>query len=151
MLSTHLLSCSTESYIEATQHPFLKAARGLTLSHEHLSFWLSQDRIYAAHAYPRFIGTLISKIPFSSTHNVDSEEESMNKRLLVVLTGALQNVVREVDFFLEVSRKYSLTLDCWTERPETKSYCAEMARVASLCSLEEGLVFLWAMEQVRCR
>ena len=149
MLTTYLMSCSSKSYTTATQHPFLKAARDQSLSKERLSFWLAQDRIYAAHAYPRFIGALIAKIPFSSHHRLESNEEVKNKRLLVALSGALHNVAREVDFFLESNRKYNLNIDIWEERKETRSYCAEMARIANTCSLEEGLVFLWAMEKVR--
>ncbi|KAI5117220.1 hypothetical protein M0805_008690 [Coniferiporia weirii] len=148
-LTDHLLSKSTaNSYAAAVQHPFLHAARTQTLSPDLLSFWLAQDRIYAAHAYPRFIGALIAKIRFSARDALDSEREKRNKRVLKVLTFSLQNVVREVDFFLDTARKFGLDLEGWRERAQTKAYTAEMARVSSWGSLEEGLVFLWAMEKV---
>lgn len=143
-----LASTAKQSYDAAVKHPFLQAAGERTLNAELLSLWLSQDRIYAAHAYPRVIGSLISKIPFSSHHSIAGPEEERNKHLLAVLTYSLQNIVREANFFLDTSKKYGLDLDCWKERPETRAYTAEMARVASQGSLEEGLVFLWAMEKV---
>lgn len=148
-ITSSLLALSTKKEYEAAiQHPFLQAAGERTLNADLLSLWLSQDRIYAAHAYPRFIGSLISKIPFSSHHAVGGQEEKRNNRILEVLTYSLRNVVRESNFFLDTSEKYELDLGRWKERPETKAYTAEMARVASLGSLEEGLVFLWAMEKV---
>ena len=149
-LTESLLSLSTsQSYDAAIKHPFLQAAGSRNVTATLLSLWLSQDRIYAAHAYPRFIGSLISKIPFSSHHAIGDAEEERNKRILAVLTYSLRNVVREADFFLDTSKKYGLDLDCWKERPETRAYTAEMARIGSYGTLEEGIIFLWAMEKVR--
>lgn len=54
----------------------------------------------------------------------------------------------EVAFFKESSQQWGLDMECWKERKATKDYTAEMARVASLGSLEDGLVFLWVMEKV---
>lgn len=56
--------------------------------------------------------------------------------------------MREAGFFLDAAKRYGFDLENWEERSATKAYCAEMARVASWGSLEEGLVFLWAMEKV---
>jgi len=148
-LTSHLLQLPTRSpYAAATQHPFLTSAAKRTLSPQLLSYWLSQDRIYAAHAYPRFIGLLISKIPFSALHAVDSPEEERNKKWLKLLSFALQNIVTEVNFFKDTAEKWGLQADGWKERKGTRDYVAEMARVSSLGTLEEGFIFLWAMERV---
>ncbi|KDQ17085.1 hypothetical protein BOTBODRAFT_129414 [Botryobasidium botryosum FD-172 SS1] len=148
-LTNHLLQLPTRSsYEAATRHPFLASAANRTLSPQLLSYWLSQDRIYAAHAYPRFIGLLISKIPFSALHPVDSPEEEQNKKWLKLLSFALQNIVAEVNFFKDVAEKWGLQVEGWKERKGTRDYVAEMARISSLGTLEEEFVFLWAMERV---
>lgn len=148
-LTHYLLSIpTTQPYSAANQHPFLTAARERILSSPRLALWLSQDRIYAAHAYPRFIGLLISKIPFSSHHSLESAEELSNQRILKALSYSLSNVVREAAFFRNTSEKWGLNLEGWKERKATRDYTAEMARVAVHGTLAEGLVFLWAMEKV---
>ncbi|KAG1876270.1 heme oxygenase-like protein [Suillus subluteus] len=129
----------------ATQHEFLTAAGTLSLSPARLAAWLCQDRIYAAHAYPRFIGLLISKIPFDGP----AVEEELNRETLVLLTAGLEGMIREVAFFEGVAKEWGLDINGWIERKATRDYTAEMARVASVGSLEDGLVFLWAMEQVQ--
>lgn len=149
-LVIHLLSkVKSEQYRRCIEHPFLRAARDGTLDKDQLALWLSQDRIYAAHAYPRFIAGLIAKIPFSSHHGILSKEEKRNRGLLGILTYCLQNVVREADFFMDSAREYNLDIERWKETPATRSYTAETSRVSTWGSLEEGLVFLWAMEKVR--
>ncbi|KAI0090311.1 heme oxygenase-like protein [Irpex rosettiformis] len=148
-LTSHLLSLSTPiPYTAATKHEFLAtAAKGL-LSSDRLSLYLFQDRLYAAHGYPRFIGHILSAIPFSSLHGLRSPQEGFNRRILEVLTYSLQNVVRETGFFVETAEKYGLKLDGWRERKATRDYTAETIRVAASGGLEGGLVFLWAMERV---
>lgn len=147
-LTTHLISLSTtRPYSAAVNHPFLAAAGNGSLPHNRLALWLSQDRIYAAHAYPLFIGRLISLIPFSSSHGLNSPEELRNQRILKLLSFALENVVKEAAFFSDMSKKWDLPIGCWRERKATRDYTAEMARVSG--GLEDGLVFLWAMEEVR--
>jgi thiaminase len=131
-------------YSAATQHEFLTAAGTLSLSSGRLALWLCQDRIYAAHAYPHFIGLLISKIPFDGP----AVEEDLNRETLALLTTCLEGIIREVAFFEGVAKEWNLDINGWIERKATRDYTAEMARVASVGSLEEGLVFLWAMEQV---
>lgn len=148
MLTDHLLALS-KNYAEATEHPFLRAIGNGTAPVELLSIWLSQDRIYAAHAYPQFIAHLITHIPFSPIDNIDSERENANQHLLRTLSFCIQNVVTESQFFLRTAEKYGLDLDRWAERDETKEYVETMLRIASEGTLEEGLVFLWAMEKVR--
>ncbi|RDX45188.1 heme oxygenase-like protein [Lentinus brumalis] len=148
-LTTHLLSLSTpRPYAAATEHAFLTAAGTGTLPLPLLSLYLSQDHIYAAHGYPLFIGQLITRIPFSSTHALHSPEEKFHRDVLKLLAFALQNVLREVGMFAEVEREYGLNFAQWRERKATRDYTAEMARVGAFGTLEDGLVFLWAMERV---
>ncbi|TFK49117.1 heme oxygenase-like protein [Heliocybe sulcata] len=148
-LTSRLVSLSTaRPYSAAVEHDFLTACGSGTVSHDLLAFWLAQDRLYAAHAYPRFIGLLIAKIPYSSTDGINSGAEARNARILKVLTYALENVVREVGFFKETSVEWNLDVDGWRERKTTRDYTAEMLRVAALGTLQDGLVFLWAMERV---
>jgi hypothetical protein len=148
-ITAHLLSISTQpTYSSATKtHPFLTSAADGTLSNEQLSFWLCQDHIYAAHAYPRFIGSLISHIPFNQPHPCAEHSQT----ILEILVSALENVVREVKFFKSTANTWGLDYEGWEERRETRDYTAEMARVSGTGRLEEGLLFLWAMEKVSVR
>ncbi|KAI0703741.1 heme oxygenase-like protein [Cytidiella melzeri] len=148
-LSSHLLSSSTHTpYSAATEHEFLTTAGKGLLSDDRLSLYLSQDRLYAAHGYPRFIGLLLASIPFSSLHDSKSPRERFNRRILELLTYSLQNVVRETGFFVETAEKHGLRLDGWQERKATRDYTAEMIRIGTSGSIQDGLVFLWAMERV---
>ncbi|KAI0370503.1 heme oxygenase-like protein [Pilatotrama ljubarskyi] len=148
-LTKHLESLSTpRPYSAATEHAFLTAAGTGTLPLQLLSLYLSQDRIYAAHAYPRFLGQLLARVPFSSLDAPNSPEERFHSEIAGVLSDALQNVRREVEMFAEVERAYGLDFAQWRERKATRDYSAEMARVGALGSFEEGLIFLWAMERV---
>ncbi|CAE6519761.1 unnamed protein product [Rhizoctonia solani] len=155
-LTSHLLSqTNSQAYISATNHPFLKQAGEGTLLTSTLAHWLYQDRIYAAHAYPRFVGLLIAKIPFETQHLASfgsdvTRAESTNRRILECLSFSLVNIVREVKFFETTAGSIGAqnNSEIEIERQETRNYTAEMARVASLGSLEEGLVFLWAMEKM---
>jgi thiaminase len=147
-LTDHLLSISTNpTYDEATRHSFLTEAGSGTLPLPRLALWLSQDRIYAAHAYPRFIGALISRIPFQQADAITSPREQQNQRILQALVKCLDHVVREVDFFRDTSETFGISMEGWIERKGTRDYTAEMFRMAS-SGLFEALVFLWAMEQV---
>lgn len=148
-LTKHLLSLPTEpTYNSAIHHPFLISAGNGTLSSRLLALWLSQDRIYAAHAYPAFIGSLIASIPWNSSDGLSSLEEQRNKDTLSILVFSLENVVREVNFFKDTASQWNLPLEGWKERKGTKNYTAEMARISKNGNIEDGLVFLWAMEQV---
>jgi thiaminase len=148
-LTSHLLSLkTTPTYSAATQHNFLTLAGSGDLPLSRLALWLSQDRIYAAHAYPRFVGALISRIPFHASDPIDSVEEQSNQGILHVLVECLDNIVLEVEFFKKTAGEFQLDLDGWMERKGTRDYTAEMARISLSSSLEEGIVFLWAMERV---
>lgn len=148
-LTHHLQTLRTGTpYHAATEHEFLSSAGKGVLSADRLALYLSQDRLYAAHAYPIFLGHIISSVPFSSLHARDSPEEKFNQKIVKLVEGCLANIVREVSFFDEVTSKFSLNLDVWKERKATREYMAEMARVGSLGTLQDKLVFLWAMERV---
>jgi len=148
-LSKHLLSLHTDTpYSSAIAHPFLESAAKGTLDPALLALWLSQDRVYAMHAYPRFIGALIAKINFNSAHSVSSREDLTNLRILNMLAFALDSVINEAKFFKDTAKKNNLPLDGWKERKATRDYTAEMCRVVNTMSIEDGLVFLWAMEKV---
>lgn len=148
-LTDHLVNLSTvPTYAEATKHPFLVAAGDGTLPASRLALWLSQDRIYAGHAYPAFIGSLIASIPRDSSHGVSSPEEQKCQHILSVLLFALQSVVREVDFFKDTAAQWGLQLDGWKERKGTKAYTAEMVKISKSGNMEDALIFLWAMERV---
>lgn len=54
----------------------------------------------------------------------------------------------EIEFFKNTAKKWALDLEIWRERKETRDYTAEMVRVAATGHIEEGLLFLWAMEKV---
>ena len=148
-LTKHLLSLHTDiPYSSAVSHPFLESAAKGTLDPSLLALWLAQDRIYAMHAYPHFIGALMARINFSSAHSVSSREELMNQRILKMLAFCLESVMKEAEFFKDTAKKNNLPLDGWKERKATRDYTAEMCRVSNAMSIEDGLVFLWAMEKV---
>ena len=145
-ITEHLLTLdTTPTYSLATKtHPFLVSASEGTLSNNLLALWLFQDRIYAAHAYPHFIGSLISRIPFDS-HHLTGEH---CQRILKILTFCLENIVREVEFFDNTAKRWGLDVRGWKERKGTRDYTAEMTRISNTGRIEEGLLFLWAMEKV---
>lgn len=148
-LTAHLLALSTvRPYSAATQHIFLQKAGNGTLSNAELSCFIAQDRLYAAHGYPRFIGHFLSSIPFSSSHSIKGEEEAMNKRLVDIASVALQGVVGEVGLFTSISDKFGLGIEQWKEKKGTRDYLAEMVRVGATGNAGDCLVFLWAMEKV---
>lgn len=148
-LTAHLVSLSTTpTYSAAIEHPFLISAGNSSLKDSLLALWLSQDRTYAAHAYPRFIGSLIANIPFDASHSLSSSEEALNQRILKVLVYSLDNIVREIEFFKQTAEQWGLDMETWKERKGTRDYTAEMARIAGNRRIEDGLIFLWAMEKV---
>jgi hypothetical protein len=84
------------------------------------ALWLSQDRIYAAHAYPRFIGALISRIPFHLDDPIDGAKERFHNSVLPALVSCLDNIVLEVDFFKKTAAEFGLEMEGWVERKGTK-------------------------------
>ncbi|KAG9120799.1 hypothetical protein FRC07_003566 [Ceratobasidium sp. 392] len=157
ILTSHLLSkTSSSAYLAATTHPFLKQAGEGTLPTQTLVHWLYQDRIYAAHAYPRFVGLLVAKIPFDTKDLASfgsdvTSLEGRNRKILETLAFSLGNILTEVKFFEKTAAGIgagAIGGGAKAEREATRNYCAEMVSVASLGTLEEGLVFLWVMEKM---
>jgi thiaminase len=146
-LTQHLLGLPQKK--AAAEHRFLIDAGNGVLPDARLALWLAQDRIYAAHAYPRFVGRLLAAIPYSSAHRTTSPEEIRHARILKTLVYSLNNVVREIGFFDELAARWRIDVNEWEERKATRDYTAEMARISIEGNLFEGLVFLWAMEMVR--
>ncbi|BGP40263.1 hypothetical protein JCM10449v2_004221 [Rhodotorula kratochvilovae] len=144
----------------ATEHPFLAAAGRHELSSAKLSEWLTQDRCYALHGYPKFIAALISALPLSSPAHQRASQST-----LALLSYALSNIHREVSFFDSLSPRFGLDLSFAPAaaqagrlqgglmRTETRAYVdllvatgAEAGRNGG--GMEEGLVLLWAMEKL---
>ncbi|PWY92348.1 heme oxygenase-like protein [Aspergillus heteromorphus CBS 117.55] len=165
-LTTHLLTLDPPALQTSTTHPFLHAAGSGTLPRHTLSRWLSQDRLYAQ-AYVRFIGLLISKIRLpdvyptstsTSTSPSDSGGSSSNptleQRTLHLLSASLTNIVREMQLFDVLARKYDLDLNVppTGERVPgpgvvTHAYGDLFASAGGTgMGLLEGLVVLWATE-----
>ena len=154
-LTRLLLSTVPQSFNSATQHPFLRQAGLGTLPKATLSRWLSQDRIYAQ-AYVNFIGALIARIHLPHHHIPGSDKSnSLRWRILTLLTSALTNIRRELDFFDDTAAKYALQLEAGVKEGApfepvscTKQYEALFRAFASdpSMSLLEGMVVLWATE-----
>ncbi|KAH8103102.1 heme oxygenase-like protein [Cristinia sonorae] len=138
-LTSHLTSLSTvRPYSAATEHAFLtQAGKGVVSKHA-LGLYLSQDRLYAAHGYVKFVGHILAKVPFSSSRPFDSPYEKFLQHVVGVVEYSLRNVIRE----------FGLDVDGWKERKGTRDYLAEMARISVEGSFEDSLIFLWAMERV---
>lgn len=54
-----------------------------------------------------------------------------------------------MDYFDREAERFGLETDGWKVRKGTRDYLAEMARVGVEGTLVDGLVYVWAMEQVR--
>jgi hypothetical protein len=148
-LTAHLLSLkTTPPYSAATRHDFVILAGRGKLPLPRLTLWLAQCRIFAAHAYPRFIGALISRIPFHESDSINSVEEQLKQDILHALVKLLDRIVLDVKFFKKTAAEFEMDVHGCMVRKETREYSAELARVSQNSSLEEGIVFLWAMEQV---
>jgi thiaminase len=125
-----------------------------------LSRWLSQDRLYAQ-TYIGFIGALIARVDLPYAFTPD-KSKSLRWRIVNLLTSALTNIHRELDFFETTARKYDLQLDAppaprqdeygeglqFDAEPATKQYI-DLFRAFGKDpsrSLLSGLVVLWATE-----
>ncbi|KAI0514784.1 heme oxygenase-like protein [Xylaria bambusicola] len=146
-------------YQRATQAQFLRLAGQGRLSHQTLSEWLSQDRLYAQ-AYVRFIGGLISRVMLPIEVDIAGAGAGLQWRLLTLLQGCLAGIMRELRFFEETAASYGL--DLAATRPgehtfgpnaTTKAYMelfdsfAVQSRGDSPRTLFDGLVVLWATEK----
>ncbi|KAJ3843302.1 heme oxygenase-like protein [Lentinula raphanica] len=137
---------SSAPYSDAVYNDFLLRAAIGAVEHDLLSVCLSQNRIYAAHAYPRFIGSLIARIPFNPKHAIDSSDAKLNTQILNTLMFCLQNVVSQDAFLVKTAADSSLTLNK-PERKGTRDLTAEMGRITSN-EFYEGVIFLWAIEKI---
>ncbi|BGP55546.1 hypothetical protein JCM8202_001650 [Rhodotorula sphaerocarpa] len=152
----------------ATEHPFLAAAGRRELTREKLSEWLTQDRFYALHGYPKFVASLIAALPLASpTHQHQARDT------LALLAYALTNIARETEFFDSLPPRFLVDMEADPSpderdvrfktnlgslqgkmmRPTTRAFVdllistgAEAGRIGG--GMEEGLVLLWAMEKL---
>ncbi|GAA5820316.1 hypothetical protein JCM11251_005570 [Rhodosporidiobolus azoricus] len=156
-----MLSRYADELKAATTHPFLVAAGKHELTSDKLSEWLTQDRAYALHGYPKFIAQLISALPLTSPSH-----QTASKSLLDLFSYSLANIAREVGFFDSLGPNYGLNLSFAPPttaaegklqgkrlKPLTKAYIdllhatgAEAGRSGG--GIEEGLTLLWAMEKI---
>jgi len=154
-LTTSLLNGDPDAFGRATRHPFLRRAGEGSLPKAVLSRWLSQDRLYAQ-SYIGFIGALIARVDLPEA-NTEDKTTSLRWRIVELLTGALQNIHTELDFFAATAQKYGLQLDAaptteedqvFTAEPATRQY-VDLFRAFGTdpgMGLLEGLVVLWATE-----
>lgn len=157
-LTNILLNNSPGQFQSATQHPFLRLAGLGQLPKHVLSRWLSQDRLYAQ-AYIGFIGSLISRVDLPYAY-VRDQSGSLRWRIVNLLTSALSNIQRELDFFASTAHEYGLDLESpprnspvFTAEPATLQYI-DLFRAFwtdPSMTLLEGLVVLWATETVYLR
>ncbi|GAA5909691.1 hypothetical protein JCM6882_008465 [Rhodosporidiobolus microsporus] len=156
-----MMSRYADDLLVATTHPFLTAAGKHELSSDKLSEWLTQDRTYALHGYPKFIAQLISALPLSSPPH-----QTASQSLLGLFSYSIQNIAREVGFFDSLGPKYGLDLAYAPPttksegklqgkrlKPLTKAYVDLLHATGSEAGrsgggIEEGLTLLWAMEKI---
>ncbi|GAA5840087.1 hypothetical protein JCM9279_002271 [Rhodotorula babjevae] len=148
----------------STEHPFLAAAGKHELSSDKLSEWLTQDRCYALHGYPKFIASLISALPLSSPSH-----QSASQSTLALLSYAMSNIHREVGFFDSLTPRFGIDLarrptaraaageagklEGGLMRTNTRAYVSLLVATGAEANrngggMEEGLVLLWAMEKL---
>lgn len=133
------------------QAPFLKQAGEGTLDPAVLSEWLAQDRLYAQN-YINFAGALLSKIRLP----VAVDSQSTEKKAARLVSFAVQNVIRELQFFEDTAARYNINLiprwegDGLAEvgpNQTTRAYADLMLSATSpSASLLEGLTLLYATE-----
>ncbi|GAA6019922.1 hypothetical protein JCM10207_003338 [Rhodosporidiobolus poonsookiae] len=156
-----MLSRYADELRVATEHPFLAAAGKHEVTRDKLSEWLTQDRAYALHGYPKFIAQLISSLPLSSPSH-----QSASQSQLALFSYALSNIAREVSFFDSLGPKYGLDLSFAPPaaegegrlvgrrlKPATKAYVDLLIATGAEANrngggVAEGLVLLWAMEKI---
>jgi thiaminase len=154
-LTQILLTHNPHLFSLATTSPFLHSAGLGTLPKSTLSKWLSQDRLYAQ-SYISFIGALLSRVHLPHAY-IRDKSASLRWKIATLLTNALNNIMRELEFFEEVAEKYGLDLEAtsasgsgFQAASATRQYEALFRAFGSdsSMSLLEGLVVLWATEQV---
>ncbi|RVX68510.1 hypothetical protein B0A52_07934 [Exophiala mesophila] len=157
-LTTILINNSPGQLQAATQHPFLRLAGLGQLPKHILSRWLSQDRLYAQ-AYIGFIGSLIARVVLPHPY-VHDQSTSLRWRIVNMLSSAMTNIHRELNFFSTTARKYGLDLEM--PAPNSPAFEADSATMQYIelfrafgsdpsMSLLEGMIVLWATETVYLR
>jgi thiaminase len=159
-LTQILLTHNPHLFSLATTSPFLHSAGLGTLSKSMLSKWLSQDRLYAQ-SYIAFIGALLARVHLPHAF-VKDKSTSLRWKIVKLLSSALENINRELAFFEDVAERYQLDLEAsmghWKDgigsgfqaaaaTRQYESLFRAFGRDPSM-SLLEGLVVLWATEQV---
>jgi thiaminase len=149
-LTSHLLSLEPVRLLEATQHPFLRAAATSQLSPAHLKKWLAQDRLYAM-SYVNFIGTMLSRLPIPGSSQRDT---TLEWRVADLLIDALVNIKRELKLFEDTAESEGWLEDICDAipTPQTRAYLDLFAGAAQPSRpLVASLVALWATEECYLR
>lgn len=113
ILTAHLLTVDTPSFVRATQSKFLHHAATNQLPKHLLSQWLANDLLYMR-GYIKLAGELLSitKLPATpASNNKDDSSDAVEHRLVDWLVDALVNIRREERFFVDVSKKYGIDVD----------------------------------------
>ena len=128
-LTEHLLTTYPDQYKTATQHPFLLAAAEGRLPKEVLARWLANDRLYI-HSYIRAAGKLLAHIdlPRAAPKTGDEPYET---QLVDWLIDALAGVRKEERFFIQVARRYGLSVDLPVLTPGPGVAVASQSKVDS--------------------
>lgn len=152
--SAHLVALEPEAYTAAIAHPFLTAAAARTLPSEQIEAWLAQDRLHAGVGYLRFAGLMLARLPTLADGEGSALACTYGARIRAVLSGAISNVVREVQFFEDTAAHWGLDLGGDSTSlmapyaPVTQAYCLYMLEVGQTGSPEEQMTLLWAMEKL---
>jgi thiaminase len=112
-LTKQLLATDEEGYKKATQSELLKLAANGQLSKDILGRWLANDRLYI-HSYCRGLGSLLSFLQYPD--NVRrGQEPGAETKLLDWIVGALVNIRREENFFIDTAAEYGIEINLETQ------------------------------------
>lgn len=112
-LTKQLLATDEEGYKKATQSEFLKLAANGQLSKDILGRWLANDRLYI-HSYCRGLGLLLSFLQYPD--NVRrGQDPGAETKLLDWIVGALVNIRREENFFIDTAAEYGIEINLETQ------------------------------------
>jgi thiaminase len=112
-LTSHLLGVDPPGYKAATEAPFLTAAGEGRLDKQTLGKWLANDRLYI-HAYIKAAGRTLSVIDLPQTTPESPSEAAPETRFVDWLFSSLTALRREERLFVDVARKYGLSIDLET-------------------------------------
>lgn len=152
--TAHLIALEPAAYHAAVTHPFLKAAARRDLSSGQIEAWLAQDRLYAEVGYLRFTGLMLARLPTAADGEGFALACTYGSRIRAVLSGAISNVVREVQFFDDTALQWNLNLGgdntslMAPYAPVTKAYIDYITSVGQTGAFEEQMTLLWSMEKL---